>query len=326
MLQQCLCFGAWLTAGAFGMTSGAFAQSAYPSKPIRLIVPYTPGGGTDVTARLVALPLSQLLGQPIVIDNRPGGGGTLAADMTAKSLPDGYTLFLGSPGPLAVNPVLMAKIPYDAQKDFQPVTQIIRSPLVLVVNNSVSVQSVKDLIALAKTKPGALNFASSGNGTIEQLGAELFKAMTGVDMTHVPYRGTAPALADLFGGRVQLMFANLPPVIAHIRGGKIRGIAVGGAARSVSLPALPTFSESGAPGYEAGSWFGFVLPARTPRVIVGRLYRDTVTVVRSAALQEKFAGLGAEPVASTPEEFQSFLRAKLQEVAKIAKFAGLKPE
>jgi tripartite-type tricarboxylate transporter receptor subunit TctC len=303
----------------------AHAQQ-YPSKPIRLIVPYTPGGGTDVTARLVAMPLSQLLGQPIVIDNRPGGGGTLAADMTAKSLPDGYTLFLGSPGPLAVNPVLMAKIPYDVQKDFQPVTQIIRSPLVLVVNNGVPVQSVKDLIALAKAKPGTLNFASSGNGTIEQLGAELFKAMTGVDMTHVPYRGTAPAMADLFGGRVQLMFANLPPVIAHIRGSKIRGLAVGGAARSASLPELPTISESGAPGYEAGSWFGFVLPARTPRAIVDRLYRDTAMVVRSTALQEKFAGLGAEPVANTPEEFQVFLRAKLQEVTKVAKFSGMRLE
>lgn len=300
--------------------------ASYPNRPVRMIVPFAPGGGADTTGRIIARALTEALGQPVIVDNRAGAGGTIGAGIAAKAAPDGYTILFGSPGSLTINPNIQKNIPYDPLRDFQPVTQISRSPIVLVLNPSVPAASVKEFIALAKAKPGALNFGSAGNGSIEHLSAELFKVLAGVDMTHVPYKGTGSALADLFGGRIQLLFENLPPVLGHIRTGKVKAIAVGTMARSDFLPELPTMSEAGVPGYESSSWFGILLPAGAPGAIVDRLNSETVAALRRPATKERFADLGAEAVGNKPEEFRAHLRAKLAEVAKLVKLAGMTPE
>jgi len=299
---------------------------SYPQRPLRMIVPFSPGGGADAIARIVSLHLTDVLQQAVVVDNRSGAGGIIGADLAAKAPADGYTLLFGSPGPLTVNPNLHLKIPYDPLRDFRALTQVSRSPLVLVLNPAVPATSVKGFIALAKAKPGYLNFGSAGNGSIEHLGAELFKALAGVDLVHIPYKGTGPALTDLFGGRIQLLFENLPPVLPHIRSGKLNAIAVGGAARSAFLPDLPTIVEAGVAGYEASSWFGLLVPAQTPAGIIARLNQRITSVLKSAAVRERFSQLGAEPAATTPQEFEHHLKVKLEEVARLVKLAGMKAE
>src|SRR5438552_13835540 len=246
--------------------SGASAQT-YPTRPIRLVVPFPAGGTTDILAREVGQRLSMTLGQPVVIDNRPGAAGNIGADLVAKSAPDGYTLLMGTVGTHAINASLYAKMPYDHVKDFAPIILVAGVPNVLVVNPSLPVNSVQELIAYAKANPGKLNFASSGPGTSIHLSGELFKVMAGVQMTHVPYKGSAPALQDLLGGQVQLMFDNLPPSLPHIKAGKLRALAVTSVARSPALPDVPTIAESGLPGFEASSWFGILVPAGTPSAI-----------------------------------------------------------
>jgi len=308
--------------------SAAFAAapgSTYPVRPIRLIVPFAPGGGTDITARLVAQPLSEALGQPVIPDNRAGAGGIIGTDMVAKATPDGYTLVYGSPGPLSIGPNLQ-KVPYDPLRDLQPITQTTRSPLVLVVHPGVPAGSVKEFIALARAKPNGLNYGSAGNGSVEHLGAELFKAITGVQLVHVPYKGTGPSMADLMAGRIEVLFENLPPVLPHIRTGKLKALAVGTLTPSAHLPDLPTLNASGAPGYEASSWFGFLAPAKTPRAIIDRLNTAIVVILRSAFIKERFYALGAEPVGNTPEEYHAHIRDKLLEVRKLVALAGMKVE
>ncbi len=313
---------------ATGVAFGAerHAPNAYPQRPLRMIVPFTPGGGADAIARIVSLYLTDSLQQAVVVDNRSGAGGVIGADLAAKAPADGYTLLFGSPGPLTVNPNLQLKIPYHPLRDFRALTQVSSSPLVLVLNPSVPAASVKGFIALAKAKPGTLNFGSAGNGSIEHLGAELFKALAGVDLVHIPYKGTGPALTDLFGGRIQLLFENLPPVLPHIRAGKLNAIAVGSAARSTFLPDLPTIAEAGVVGYEASSWFGLLVPAQTPASIIALLNQKITAVIKSAAVRERFSLLGAEPAATTPKEFEHHLKAKLEEVARLVKLAGIKAE
>ncbi len=305
-------------------TLPAMAQT-YPVKPIRFVVPFAPGGGTDLLARAIGQRLTDVLGQPVVVDNRAGAGGVIGADLVAKAAPDGYTIVLGSPGPLTINPNLRPSIPYRL-KDFAPITLATISPFVLVVNPALGVASVKELIALAKAKPGALNFGSGGNGAVAHLAGEQFKALAGVQITHVPYKGSNPSIIDLIGGQLQLVIDNLPVLVLHVRSGRLKALALGTRKRSVLLPEVPTMIEAGVPGYEASTAFGVLAPASTPRAIITRLNREIVTILRAPDLIERFAGLGLEAVGSTPEEYAEHLRAELAQYSKLIKSIGLKLE
>ena len=305
------------------IASGAFAQ-AYPNHSIRLVVPFPAGGTTDILARDVAKKLTDTLGQSVVVDNRPGAGGNIGADLVAKAPPDGYTLLMGTVGTHAINPSLYAKMPYDHIKDFVPVVLVAGVPNVLVVNPSVPVNSVADLIKLAKSKPGAINFASSGSGTSIHLSGELFKTMTGVDMTHVPYKGSSPALTDLMGGQVQIMFDNLPSSLALIKSGKLRAVAVTSLKRAPALPDVPTVSESGVPGFEASSWFGILAPAGTPAPIVAKLNAEVNKWLQSPEGKEQLLAQGAEVAGGPPEKFVAHIRAETDKWAKVVKASGAK--
>ena len=302
----------------------ATAQT-FPVKPIRFVVPFAPGGGTDLLARAIGQRLTDVLGQPVVVDNRAGAGGVIGADLVAKAAPDGYTIVLGSPGPLTINPNLRPSIPYRL-KDFAPITLATISPFVLVVNPALGVASVKELIALAKAKPGALNFGSGGNGSVAHLSGEQFKALAGVQITHVPYKGSNPSIIDLIGGQLQLVIDNLPVLVLHVRSGRLKALALGTRKRSVLLPEVPTMIEAGVPGYQASTAFGVLAPAGTPRAIIARLNREIVTILRAPDLIERFAGLGLEAVGSTPEEYAEHLRAELAQYSKLIKSIGLKLE
>jgi tripartite-type tricarboxylate transporter receptor subunit TctC len=301
----------------------AFAQ-AYPNHPIRLVVPFPAGGTTDILARAAAQKLIEALGQPVVVDNRPGAGGNIGADLVAKSAPDGYTLLMGTVGTHAINPSRYAKMPYDHVKDFVPVVLVAGVPNVLVVNPSVPVNSVADLIKLAKSKPGEINFASSGSGTSIHLSGELFKTMAGVDMTHVPYKGSAPALTDLIGGQVQLMFDNLPSALPQIKGGKLRAIAVTSLKRAPVLPDVPTIAESGLPGFEASSWFGVLAPAGTPAPVVAKLNAEVNKWLQSPEARDQLLAQGAAAAGGTPEQFAAHIRAETEKWAKVVKASGAK--
>jgi len=306
-----------------GFTTSAFAQ-AYPSKPIRLVVPFPAGGTTDILARAVAQRLTQTLGQPVVVDNRPGAAGNIGSDVVAKSAPDGYTLLMGTVGTHAINPSLYAKMPYDHVKDFAPVILVAGVPNVLVVNPSVPVHSVQDLIKLAKEKPGQINFASSGSGTSIHLSGELFKTMAGVDMTHVPYKGSAPALSDLIGGQVQIMFDNLPSALPQIKGGKLRAVAVTSLARAPVLPDVPTIAESGLPGFEASSWFGVLVPVGTPAAIITRINADVNNWLQTQDAKDNMLAQGANAAGGSPQQFAAHIRAETDKWAKVVKASGAK--
>ena len=300
----------------------AFAQADYPSKPIRLVVPFPPGGTTDILARAVAQKLTEDWHQQVIVDNRPGAGGNIGADLVAKSAPDGYTLLMGTIGTQAINPSLYARMPYDAQKDFAPVILVAGVPNVLEVNPALPVHTVQELIAYAKANPGKLNFASSGNGTSIHLSGELFKSMTGVQMTHVPYKGSAPALADLAGGQVQLMFDNLPSSLGLIKGGKLRAIAVTSAQRSPALPDIPTIAESGLPAYEATAWFGVLAPAKTPPAIVDKLNAAIGAWLSSPEGKDKLASQGAAAAGGSAADFTRFIASETTKWAKVVKASG----
>jgi tripartite-type tricarboxylate transporter receptor subunit TctC len=306
-------------------TSVAMAQP-YPSKPIRFVVPYPAGGPLDTVARLLGQKVSESTKQPVIVDNKPGAGGNIGADAVAKAAPDGYTILMGAVATHAINPYLYASMPYDAARDFIPVTQIASTPNVLVVNPSVPASNVREFIAYAKANPGKLNFGSGSTGSAGHLAGELFKTMAGVDMTHVPYKGAAPAMNDLIGGQIQLMFDNLASSLAQVRAGRIKALAVTTAKRSPLAPELPTIAESGLPGFDINTWFGLFVPAGTPREVVERLHTEFTRALAAPEVREKMLNLGAVPVGSTPEEFAAYVRAEAGRYARVVKSSGARAD
>ncbi|HZN22671.1 MAG TPA: tripartite tricarboxylate transporter substrate binding protein [Burkholderiales bacterium] len=306
-------------------STAAVAQT-YPLKTIRWIVPFPPGGGNDTIARLVAQKLTASIGQQVIVDNRPGAGGTIGAEAAAKSPGDGYTLFLAGVATHGINPNLRKKLPYDAIKDFHAVSLIASAPLLVVVHPSLPARSVKDLIALAKARPGQINYASNGAGGSSHLAVELFDMMTGVRMTHIPYKGLTPALTDLLSGEVQVMFSSAVAMLPQVKAGRLRAIAMTGSKRSAAIPNIPTVAESGVPGYETGSWYGVVVPTGTPKAAVDRLSREIQTIVKSQDITSKLNEEAVIPVGSTPEAFDKHIRAELARWAKVIKAAKIELE
>ncbi|MFO1049426.1 MAG: tripartite tricarboxylate transporter substrate binding protein [Geminicoccaceae bacterium] len=300
----------------------AHAQSVYPTRPVSLIVPFPAGGSTDLVARVVAEKMSGLLGQQIVVDNRGGAGGNVGSAAAAKAEPDGYTLLMGTVATHAINSALYKKMPYDPVKDFAPVSLLVVVPNVLVVNPDFPAKNVQELIALAKEKPGELSYASSGNGTPLHLSGELFKSMAGVDIVHVPYKGAGPALVDVMGGHVPIMFDNLPSSTEHIKAGKLRGLAVTTAERSPSMPDLPTIAESGLPGYETYTWNALFVPAGTPPDVIAKLNEAAVAAVSDPEVKAKLETMGASVVGSTPEELAKHVQAELDKWGPVVKASG----
>jgi tripartite-type tricarboxylate transporter receptor subunit TctC len=314
-------------AAAFALLAGTAGAQDYPSRPVTLIVPYTAGGGNDVMARIVAEKMSRTLGQQIVIENKGGAGGSIATRQIAKSAPDGYTLGLGGTGTHAINPTLYPNVGYDPRKDFSPVGLIATSALVVLVNNTVEARTIPELIALAKRDPGKLNYASAGVGSGIHLGAELFATMAGIKLTHIPYKGSAPALTDLIGGHVAIYFSSLPPAIALIREGKVRALAVTGPKRSPLLPELPTVAEAAPlPGYEAVLHYGIVAPAGTPKPIVDKLSAAMKAALAEPDVREKIAADGAEVMSMTPEEYAADIDREETKWSKVVKLSGAKVE
>ena len=301
------------------------APGDYPNRPVRFIVAQSPGGNADFVARLIAGELSKRLGQQFVVDNRGGGGGVLAVELTVRAPANGYTLLLVSSA-FGTNPSLRKNLPYDPLNDLAPITLASNAPNILVVNNALPVKSVKDLIALAKAKPGELNYGSSGTGGSTHLAGELFDLMAGTRMIHVPYKGAAPALIEVMAGQIQLSFASMPSVMGHVRAGKLRGIAVTSLKRSALVPDLPTISESGLTGFETGAWQGIMAPRATPPAIIQKLHREIVTIVHLPEVRKQYALEGGEPIGNTPEEFAKWLRAEIAKWAKVVKAANIKVE
>ena len=306
--------------------SSAHAQAAWPTKPVRIVVPFAAGGTTDILARAMAPELGKAFGQTFIVDNKPGAGGNLGADNVAKSPPDGYSLLMGTVGTHGINQSLYPKMPFDPIKDFAPITLVAGVPNVLVMNpakaQAAGINSVADLIRYAKANPGKLNMASSGNGTSIHLSGELFKTMTGTFMVHFPYRGSGPALLDLIGGSMDLMFDNLPSALPQIKAGKLKALAVTSAQRSAAIPELPTLAESGIKGYDASSWFGLLAPAGTPSDIVNRLQVESAKALNSPALKERLLAQGALPSGMPPADFARFIAAETKKWAQVVKASG----
>ncbi|MBS0336527.1 MAG: tripartite tricarboxylate transporter substrate binding protein [Proteobacteria bacterium] len=306
--------------------AGSAHAQAWPAKPIKLIVPYPPGGSADILARAIGQKLSEGLGQSVVIDNRPGAGTAIGAEATAKAAPDGYTIMLGTVSSHAINPALTPGLKYDPVKDFAPVSLVASIPFVLLVHPSLPARSVQELIALAKAKPGSLNFSSAGSGTSNHLAGELFKSMTHTFMVHIPYRGSAPALTDLLAGQVQLMFDLVLTAQPHVKSGAARALAVTSLTRSAALPNVPTVAESGVPGYEVSAWFGLFAPAGTPAGVVAALNAETVKAMRAPDLRERLASQGADAASSTPEEFAAYVKDELGKWTRVIKASGMKAD
>lgn len=301
--------------------SGAAAE-AYPTKPVRLVVPFPAGGPTDGMARIIGQKLTEKWGQQVVVDNRGGAGGAIAAENAAKSAPDGYTLFFGTTGTQTINPSLYSKLSYDPVKDFAPISVVATTANMLVVHPSLPVKSVKELIEYAKANPGKLSFGSAGNGSSNHLSGELFKTMAGVDMVHVPYKGGAAALTDLLGGLLSLMFDVISTAMPHVRTGKIRALGVTSPKRSAIAPDLPTIAESGLPGFEVVIWYGVLAPAGTPNAIVSKINSDLVTILQAPDAKERLASLGAEPAGTTPTEFAELMKTDTAKWSKVVKASG----
>ena len=318
-------YAARLIIVALAVASGTALAQNFPNKAVRMVVPFPAGGSTDIVGRTVAQKLSEMWGQPVVVDNRPGGGTTIGTDAVAKAAPDGYTLLV-TPAPFTINPSLLAKLPYDALVDFAPITLINTTALVLVVNPGVPAQSVKELIALAKSKPGKLNYGSSTIGGSNHLAGELFNAMAGVKMVHIPYKGNAPALIDLVGGHIDLIFNGVTSALPLIKSGKLRALAVTSMQRSSALPDMPTMDETALKGFEAVAWNGLGAPARTPREIVTRINSDVIKIVNSPELRERLTAEGSDPVGNTPDQYAAFLRNEIEKWAKVIKLAGVRAE
>ena len=301
--------------------ANACAQS-YPSKQLRFVVPFPPGGPADILSRTIGQNLSESWGQQVVIDNRAGAGGNIGAEIVAKAPPDGYTMLMGFVGTHAINSSLYRSMPFDAVKDFEPVALVAMVTIILVVHPSVPVKTVKELIALANAKPGELSFGSPGNGTPQHLAGELFNTMTGVKMVHVPYKGAVPALTDLLGGRLSMIFSSMPPALPHLQSGKLRALGVTSSARSPAAPDVPTIAQSGLKGYEVINWYGVLVPAKTPKEIVGKLNGEVVGIMNLPAVKERLAAQGAETYTSTPEKFAEMIKSETEKWAKVVKFSG----
>jgi tripartite-type tricarboxylate transporter receptor subunit TctC len=304
---------------------GASAQAGYPVKPVRLVVPSAPGGGTDITARILAPKLSEALRQQVVVENRAGAGTMIGTELVAKSPADGYTLLMGL-STLAINPAMYKKVPYDAVRDFAPISQVISAPNMLVVHPSVPVKTVKELIAFMRARPGQLNYASAGHGTNPHLSMELFLSMTRVKAVHIPYKGLAPGIVDLIAGHVTLASATMLTGLPHVKSGRLRCLGTTGAQRAAVLPEFPTIAEAGVPGYEASQWYGVLAPAQTPKEIVTRLNTEVVRILKAPDMRQKLAADGTDPVGSSPEEFARYIKSELAKWGKVAREAGIQPE
>jgi tripartite-type tricarboxylate transporter receptor subunit TctC len=305
--------------------AAAHAANAYPQRAIRLIIPYPPGGAGDIVGRMLSARLGERLGQQLVIDNRGGGGQVIATEMTAKAQPDGYTLLLAS-ATHGVNPGLRDKLPYDSIKDFSPITLVASSPLVFVAHPSVGVSNIKELVALAKAKPGAITYGSSGPGTGGHLAVELLNWLAGIKLVHIPYKGAGPALIDLVGGQIQIVCTSPLPAMPHVRAGRLRALAMTGSTRSKAAPEIPTVAEAGYGAYQASLWYALLGPAKLPPAIVKRLHDDAVAVTKSQDMVDQLLAQGAEPVGNNPQELEAFLRAEIERWTKVIKQAQIKAD
>lgn len=315
-----------VAAWCVGLAAGiAYAQGDYPHKAIRIVVPVAAGGGTDYTARLIGQKLGEAWGQSVIIDNRPGAAGNLGVEIAAKAQPDGYTLVMPITS-FPINPSLYAKLPFDTVKDFAPVVLAASAPLLLVVNPSVPAQSVKDLVALAKAKPGVMNYANSGSGTTAHLASELLKRMAGVDIVNVPYKGGGPAVIDLIAGHVQIFFATIPAALQQVKAGKLRALAVSSSKRVPELPDMPTVAESGLPGFEVVGWFGLFAPAGTPNPVISKLNGEINKILNAPESRERLSGHGLIPGGGTPRELGQFLQAEIAKWSKLIRETGIRAE
>ena len=314
----------WFVAAAFAACAAGASAQGYPSKQVRIIVPQAPGGASDALSRIIAAKLGEKWGQTVIVENRAGAGGNIGTAEAAKAPADGHTLLLGYIGTNAINPSLYHNLAWDPIRDFVPVATLAAVPFVVVVNPSLAVNTTQDLIASARAANGKLTYSSAGNGSVNHLLGEMFDSAAGVKMTHVPYKGAGPALADLIGGQVQVSFTSMPSVIGHIKGGKLRAIAVTSRARSDTLPELPTLAESGLPGFDVNPWFGLFAPAATPAAIVSQLNREINELLATADLRARFAGQGAVPLATSPAEFAALLKQDIEKWAKVVKDSGAK--
>ena len=301
------------------------AAQNYPVRPVRVIVPFAAGGNTDITARAIGARLSDVFGQQIVVENRPGGATNIGTELVAKAPPDGYTILMGG-ATNAINMSTQAKPPYDTLRDFAPIILCVKGANLLATHPSLPARNLKELIALAKARPGQLNFASSGLGSSNQMAGELFKMMANVNIVHVPYKGNAPALTDTMAGHVEMMFSGVPALIPHIQSGRLRAIAIGSLKRFTAIPEVPTFDESGVKGYEATTWFGLMAPIKTPKEIVARWNTEVGKILAAPDLKSRFINEGLEPMGGTQEEFSKFIRAEIEKYAKVVAATGMKPQ
>ena len=302
------------------------SQNSYPTKPIRLVVPFVPGGSTDLSARIMGQKLDEALGQQVVVENRAGAGGNIGVEYVAKSAPDGYTLIFGHIGTFGFGPSLYQKLPYDPVKDFAPITLFAMVPNMLVVHPALPAKTVKELIALAKARPGQMNYGSSGNGSASHLASEYFKLLSKTDIIAIPYKGTGPLVTDLIAGQTSLTITGVPPLYPFVQSGRLRGIAVGSVKRLALMPDLPTIAEAGVPGYESSTWFGPLAPAKTPREIIVRLNTELLKILQRPDIKARFAAEGAEGLGSTPEEFGTYIKSEIDRWGRVIKAAGVRPE
>ena len=313
-----------LVGAALTLSAGVSAAQGYPTKPIRWIVPFPPGGGTDITTRTLAAKLSEALGQQMVIDNRPGSGGTIGLALASKAPADGYHIATVQLANMGIAPALYRKLPYDPVKDFAPITQAVSAALILVAHPSFPPNTVKDLIAMARAKPGAITYGSPGNGTSGHLGSEMIKMAGKIDMVHVPYKGAAPALTDLLGGQITIYLSSIPPAVPLIKGGRLKALGVTGSKRTASLPQVPTLAESGIPGYAVDNWYGIAAPTGTPREVITRLNAELVKILAMPDVRERYANEGSETAPGTPEQFGEFIRDEVQKWGKVVREAKVK--
>jgi tripartite-type tricarboxylate transporter receptor subunit TctC len=325
MTRLCSILRAALTVLCFALPTASFSQE-YPNRPIRLIVPYPPGSGTDIVGRLLAHRMSEQLGQQVFVDNRPGAGATIGTNVVAKAEADGYTILMADLGPLAIAPSYYRQLPYDPIKELAPISQVAVLPFLLVVHPSVPARNVPELIALAKSKPGELNYASVGNGTAVHLATELFKQIAGVDIVHVPYKGSAPALTDLIAGRTSMMFVNVLSARSFLQSGQLRALAIGTPQRSAAMPDIPAVTEYALPGFQAVVWFGLLAPVQTPQEIIDRLNPVVVRILETPDFKQKLAEQGAEAVASSPRDFVAHIKAEIDKWAQVIRVSGVRLE